>query len=107
MAKDRMNISVDVEWIARVREAAKGRGVTMSKLIEDLVTNGLDEVEEFAQAASNPVFMDAMRGMFGNPVVMASIVEIMQQQQPSKEQMELFGDGMEAFTTAIEKGKKK
>jgi hypothetical protein len=107
MAKERINLSVDPEWSARVRNEAARRKVAMSRLVMDAVTDYLDGEEEIVAAASNPVFMEAMRGMFANPQVMQTLVELVHQKGVDSDQLKLFGNGLDAFSNVIQDGKKK
>jgi len=106
MGKRAFNMYADDEFYERVRKVAEDRQMTMSRLMVSLVTDGLDEIEELAAAAANPIFMEAMKGMFGNPQMMGAMMEIMGKGNDSESQMKMFDKGMNAFADVVTEKKK-
>ena len=108
IGKVQLNLTVTAEWDDRVRQAAIDRKTKVSDLVMGYVTEGLNEDAQIAEATANPVFMEAMKEMFGNPQTMRALVEMMQQTAGgvSPDQMKLFGNGLDAFASVVQKGGK-
>jgi len=106
---DRTQVQIKCSWgwRRRVTKIAKDRKITVSGLIRDLVSEGLDEVEEMAAFVADPVLMEVMRSMFSNAEVLGSMMEVVARKRVDDTQMQLFEDGMRAFQKVVKGSKKK
>ncbi len=90
-ARPHISISMEAEILKRVDKLVKLTKSNRSRLIQDLVSEGLDWNESSIRATSNPLVMGAFTRAMSEPGVMRGLATAMREDL-TDEQMVLFGE---------------
>jgi predicted transcriptional regulator len=89
-----VTVTLEKHLLKRVDSVARALALSRSRLLEQLVRDGIEEQETWARALANPLIAKALGLAIGQPGVLKAMAEAMGEEL-RPEQMELFKQAMQ------------